>query len=356
MDKKYVLITGSDGLVGSECVDFFIEKGYSIIGIDNNYRKKFFGKDASVLWNRERQKSLYKNYYHFNLNIMNESDVKKLFKEYGKQLALIIHCAAQPSHDWAATNPLLDFKVNANGTLNLLESARKYSRSTPFIFTSTNKVYGDNPNKIKLSNTKYRFTVSKNSKFIHGFDESFPIDNTLHSLFGASKLSADILVQEYGHYFDMKTVSFRGGCLTGPKHSGTMMHGFLSYLMKCTISKNKYTIFGYQGKQVRDNIHSKDLANAFYKFFENPSSGQVYNIGGGVKNNCSILEAIKFCEELTGNKLNYEYTDQNRIGDHKWYVSDIRKFKSHYPDWKQKYTLVDTLEEMAKENYNRWKV
>ena len=355
MKKKYVLINGSNGLVGSECVDFFINKGFSIIGVDNNYRKKFFGEDASVLWNRKKQKSMYEKYNHFNLNIVNEHGVRKLFEKYGKKLELIIHCAAQPSHDWAASNPKLDFQVNAVGTLNLLENTRRYSKDTPFIFTSTNKVYGDNPNKIKLVNTKTRFTVEKESKYTQGFDESFPIDNTLHSLFGASKLSADILVQEYGKYFNMKTVSFRGGCLTGPKHSGTMMHGFLSYLMKCVITSNKYTIFGYEGKQVRDNIHSKDLVNAFYEFYKKPSIGEVYNIGGGVDNNCSIIEAISLCENISRKKLEYKYVDKNRIGDHKWYISDLRKFKSHYPNWKQEYSLNDTLEEIANENYSRWK-
>jgi CDP-paratose 2-epimerase len=354
MKKKYVLITGSDGLVGSECVEFFCKQGFSIIGLDNNYREKFFGKDASVLWNRERLKNLYENYYHFNVDITNNSDVESIFKEYGNKIELIIHCAAQPSHDWAAKNPLLDFQVNSFGTLNLLENTRKYSKDTPFIFTSTNKVYGDNPNKINLIENKTRFTTSNDSEYQSGFNENFSIDNTMHSLFGVSKLSADVMVQEYGKYFNMKTVCFRGGCLTGPNHSGTVLHGFLSYLMKCTVSKAKYTIFGYKGKQVRDNIHSSDLTDAFYEFYESPRSGEVYNIGGGLENNCSMLEAISFCEEIVGSKLNYTYSDENRMGDHKWYVSDLSKFKSHYPKWSQSYTLHETLEEIAKKNSDKW--
>ena len=318
MKKKYVLITGSDGLVGSECVEFFSNLGYPIIGVDNNYRKKFFGEDASVLWNRKRLKNKYKSYNHKNIDISNTSSIESLFIEYGKKLELIIHCAAQPSHDWAATDPLLDFRVNSFGTINLLENTKKYSKDTPFIFTSTNKVYGDNPNKVKLIEEATRFSIPNNSPYANGFDENFSIDNTLHSLFGASKLSADIMVQEYGKYFDMKTVSFRGGCLTGPNHSGTVLHGFLSYLMKCTISETKYTIYGYKGKQVRDNIHSKDLVKAFYEFFKNPRSGEAYNMGGGIENNCSMLEAIEICENITGNKLKYDYDEKNRKGDHKW--------------------------------------
>jgi len=355
MKNKYILITGSDGLVGSECVKFFSELGFPIIGIDNNYREKFFGKDASVLWNRNRLKNLYSNYNHYNIDIVDNSKVEPIFKEYGNRLELIIHCAAQPSHDWAAKNPVLDFQVNSLGTLNLLENTKKYSKETPFIFTSTNKVYGDNPNKIDLIETETRFTTIPQSEYEYGFSEDFSIDNTMHSLFGVSKLSADIMVQEYGKYFDMKTVCFRGGCLTGPNHSGTALHGFLSYLMKCTISGDKYFIFGYKGKQVRDNIHSSDLTSAFYEFYKSPSSGESYNIGGGLENNCSMIEAIKLCEDIVGNNLNYDYLDENRKGDHKWYISDLRKFKSHYPNWNQNYTLQQTLEEIAEKNIERWK-
>tara|TARA_B100000575_G_C23125522_1_gene652040 strand:- start:581 stop:1657 length:1077 start_codon:yes stop_codon:yes gene_type:complete len=355
MKNKYVLITGSDGLVGSECVEFFYKLGFSIIGLDNNYREKFFGKDASVLWNRERLKNLYTNYNHYDIDIVNSSKVEAIFKEYGDKLELIIHCAAQPSHDWAATNPVLDFQVNSLGTLNLLESTKKYAKDTPFIFTSTNKVYGDNPNKINLIETETRFTTTPESKYKNGFNEELSVDNTMHSLFGVSKLSADIMVQEYGKYFNMKTVSFRGGCLTGPNHSGTLLHGFLSYLMKCTISGEKYSIFGYKGKQVRDNIHSSDLISAFYEFYMKPSSGENYNIGGGLKNNCSMLEAIKICEDIVGSNLNYEYLDENRKGDHKWYISDLKKFESHYPNWNQEYTLHQTLEEIADKNIKRWR-
>ena len=354
MKKKYILITGSDGLVGSECVEFFSDLGFSILGIDNNYRKKFFGEDASVLWNRNRLKTKYKNYNHLNLDITNEKKIEQVFKEFGKQIELIIHCAGQPSHDWAATNPMLDFKVNSFGTINLLENTKKYSKETPFIYTSTNKVYGDNPNKIKLIENKKRYTTSKDSKYRNGFNEEFSVDNTLHSLFGASKLSADIMIQEYGKYFGMKTVSFRGGCLTGPNHSGTVLHGFLSYLMKCTVTNKKYTIFGYKGKQVRDNIHSKDLIEAFYEYYKKPTSGEAYNMGGGIENNCSMLEAIEMCENITGKKLTYDYVSENRKGDHKWYISDLSKFKSHYPKWQQKYTIENMLEEIASKNTQRW--
>ncbi len=354
MKKKYILITGSDGLVGSECVEFFSDLGFSILGIDNNYRKKFFGEDASVLWNRNRLKTKYKNYNHLNLDITNEKKIEQVFKEFGKQIELIIHCAGQPSHDWAATNPMLDFKVNSFGTINLLENTKKYSKETPFIYTSTNKVYGDNPNKIKLIENKKRYTTSKGSKYRNGFNEEFSVDNTLHSLFGASKLSADIMIQEYGKYFGMKTVAFRGGCLTGPNHSGTVLHGFLSYLMKCTVTSKKYTIFGYKGKQVRDNIHSKDLIEAFYEYYKKPTSGEAYNMGGGIENNCSMLEAIEMCENITGKKLSYDYVSENRKGDHKWYISDLSKFKSHYPKWRQQYTIENMLEEIASKNTQRW--
>ncbi len=354
MKKKYILITGSDGLIGSECVEFFSQLGFSILGLDNNFRKKFFGEDASVLWNRRRLKKMYPNYNHFNIDVSNQDRISKFFNEFSNQIELIIHCAAQPSHDWAARDPILDYKINAIGTLNLLENSRNYCYDTPFIFTSTNKVYGDNPNKINLIETKKRYSPIKDSKYINGINEDFSIDHTLHSLFGSSKLSADIMVQEYGKYFDMHTVSFRGGCLTGPNHSGTVLHGFLSYLMKSTVQGNKYTIYGYKGKQVRDNIHSKDLVNAFYEFYKKPKTGEVYNIGGGTENNCSMLEAIEICENITGRNLNYEYLDQNRKGDHKWYVSDLSKFKKDYPNWKQNYTIDQMLEEIFIENKKRW--
>jgi CDP-paratose 2-epimerase len=352
---KYVLITGSDGLIGSESVRYFSDLGFQILGIDNNSRKKFFGEEASVLWNRKELKKNIKNYTHFNQDIQNNKQIDKIFKEYGKNIVLIIHAAAQPSHDWAASNPRLDYMVNSLGTLNLLEAYRKYSPEASFIFTSTNKVYGDNPNRLNLVEDKFRYKVKAGTKFEFGINEQMSIDNTLHSVFGASKTSADILVQEYGKYFELKTVSFRGGCLTGPSHSGTSLHGFLSYLMKCIMTDSKYTIYGYKGKQVRDNIHSEDLVKAFYEFYLNPTNGEVYNIGGGIESNCSMLEAINIGEQIANKKLDYTYSDNSRIGDHIWYVSDLSKFKKDYPKWKIEKGIEIIMHEIFTENINRWK-
>ncbi len=355
MVKKHVLITGSDGLIGSECVRYFCEKGFTVIGIDNNSRQEFFGIDASVLWNRDLLKNKYKKaYIHYDYDIVKQDNIEKIFNEYKKTIDLIIHCAAQPSHDWASTNPRRDYMVNSFGTLNLLEATRKYSPDATFIFTSTNKVYGDNPNKLDILEKETRYAVNKNSSFSNGIDESMSIDSTLHSLFGASKLSADILVQEYGKYFGMKTVAFRGGCLTGPAHSGTSLHGFLSYLVKSIATQSTYTIFGYKGKQVRDNIHSYDLVNAFYEFYKSPKSGVVYNIGGGISSNCSILEAIKIGEEVSGKKLNYEYSESARVGDHIWYVSDLTKFQTDYPNWCLTYNIEELISEIFHQNIDRW--
>lgn len=353
MKKKYILITGSDGLIGSESALLFSKLGYSIIGIDNNSRKKFFGNDASVLKRRDYLKKTIKNYKHFNVDITSNK-VEEIFKHFGKNIDLIIHCAGQPSHDWAALDPKLDFKVNAYGTLNILENMKKYSYDSTFIFTSTNKVYGDNPNKIDFIEEDLRFSPKNLKKYKYGIDENFSLDNTLHSLFGVSKLSADMLVQEYGKYFNLKTVAFRGGCLTGSGHAGTELHGFLSYLIKCLISERTYTIYGYKGKQVRDNIHSKDLVNSFYEFFKKPKYGEVYNIGGGNESNCSIIEAIKLSEEISGQKLKYKISEKNRKGDHIWYISDLRKFKSDYPNWKINYKLEDIIEEIIEKNFKAW--
>ena len=340
--KKYALITGSDGLVGSESVRYFSKLGFEIIGIDNNSRKKFFGEEASVLQNRHQLKQQIPQYNHLNLDITG-NQLEQVFEKYGNNIKLIIHAAAQPSHDWAATNPFLDFNVNAYGTLNLLENTRNYCKDAVFIFTSTNKVYGDNPNKIDYVEKEKRYSPIKGSPYKDGFDEQFSIDNTMHSLFGASKLSADIITQEYGKYFGMKTVAFRGGCLTGGGHAGTMLHGFLSYLVKCVESGTKYNIFGYKGKQVRDNIHSLDLVNCFNEFYNNPKSGEVYNIGGGKYSNCSMLEAIDIAENIVSKKLRYEYIDEPRKGDHKWYISDISKFKKDYPNWKISLNIEDII-------------
>ena len=341
-NNKYVLVTGSDGLVGSESVRYFSKLGFKIIGIDNNSRKKFFGEDASVLGNRHKLKKHVPEYSHFNIDITGEQ-VESIFKKYRDDIKLIIHTAAQPSHDWAATNPYLDFNVNAFGTLNLLENTRKYCKDAVFIFTSTNKVYGDNPNKIDFIEEEKRYSPKQGSKYLAGINEKFSIDNTMHSLFGASKLSADIITQEYGKYFGMKTVAFRGGCLTGGSHTGTMLHGFLSYLVKCTVSGKEYNIFGYKGKQVRDNLHSSDLVKCFDEFYKNPKAGEVYNIGGGNYSNCSMLEAIGIAEEVSSKKLNFKYIDEPRKGDHKWYVSDISKFENDYPNWRMSYNIENII-------------
>lgn len=344
---KIAVITGSGGLIGSESVEFFSDKFDLIVGIDDNHREIFFGKDASVNWNIKRLSGEIPNYKHYSVDIRDYESLKKIFKEYGKDISLIIHAAAQPSHDWAAKEPHTDFTINANGTLNLLELVRLNCPQAVFIFTSTNKVYGDNPNFLPLVELEERWEVdSKHPFHKNGIDETMSVDNTMHSIFGASKLAADILVQEYGKYFGINTGIFRGGCLTGPKHSGTVLHGFLSYLMKCAITGEQYTVFGYKGKQVRDNIHSYDMVNMFWHFYNKPRQGEVYNVGGGRHSNCSILEAIKMCERITGKKMNYKYTETNRQGDHIWWISDVSKFKSHYPSWTYKYGLKDILEKI----------
>ena len=341
-----VIVTGSCGLIGSETVSFFAEKGFDIVGIDNNMRKSFFGADGSILWNKQRLEKQHKNYRHYFVDIRSERKINSIFKKYNKDIVLIVHAAAQPSHDWAAKDPLVDFGVNATGTLVMLEATRKFCPRAVFIFTSTNKVYGDTPNRLPLIEKEKRFEISPDHKYFKGIDESMSIDDSLHSVFGASKAAADIMVQEYGRYFQLRTGVFRGGCLTGPAHSGAELHGFLSYLVKCAVTKRKYKIYGYRGKQVRDNIHSFDLVNAFYHFFQNSRSGEVYNIGGSRFANVSVLEAIEMCEKLTGEKFDYEYIDINRIGDHIWWISDVSKFQSHYPSWNYKYGIEDTIKEI----------
>ena len=338
------IISGSAGLIGAEAVRFFSEKGFKIVGIDNDMRKRFFGDDASTAWSLERLKESVPDYTHHAIDIRDEKAVADVFSEYGSDIKLVIHTAAQPSHDWAANEPFTDFTVNANGTLVMLESARKFCPDACFIFTSTNKVYGDLPNELPLMERETRWEVEESHPFFeHGIDETMSVDQCKHSLFGASKVAADVLVQEYGKYFGMKTGVFRGGCLTGPGHSGTQLHGFLSYLVKCAITGDPYTIFGYKGKQVRDNIHSYDLINMFWHYYQAPHCGEVYNAGGGRHSNCSIAEAIAMCEELTGKKMNYTSSDENRIGDHIWYISDVRKFQSHYPAWSYRYNIEDII-------------
>jgi len=341
------IITGAAGLIGSEAVNFFSKKFDLVIGIDNNLRKYFFGKEGSIEWNMKRLQDTVTNYKHYDLDIRDNAGMENLFKEYNNDIKLILHTAAQPSHDWAAKEPFTDFTVNANGTLNLLEMCRLHSPAAVFIFTSTNKVYGDTPNYLPLKELDSRWEIDESHPYYKkGIDESMSIDQSKHSLFGASKLAADILVQEYGKYFGMHTGVFRGGCLTGPNHSGAKLHGFLSYLMKCAVTSDHYTIFGYKGKQVRDNIHSHDLVNMFWNFYNSPRTGEVYNAGGGRFSNCSMLEAISICEKIAGNKMNYSYTEDNRIGDHIWWISDVSKFKSHYPSWNWEYGIEDILVEI----------
>jgi len=348
------LITGSAGLIGSEAVRYFGRQGLKIVGIDNDMRRYFFGEGASTAWNRDRLKDEVSDYEHQLIDIRDYAKLEKVFQQYGSDVRLIIHTAAQPSHDWAAKEPLTDFTVNANGTLNLLELTRLHCPKAVFIFTSTNKVYGDTPNQLPLNEEETRWELPPDHPYYEGIDEQMSIDQSKHSLFGASKVAGDILVQEYGRYFDMSTAAFRGGCLTGPNHSGAQLHGFLAYLMKCCVTGDKYTVFGYKGKQVRDNIHSYDLVTAFNSFYKNPHRGEVYNIGGGRFSNCSMLEAISLCEEISAKKLNYSLSDENRSGDHIWYISSLKKFKEHYPDWKPEYNLQATLKQIFENNVERW--
>jgi len=341
------IITGSAGLIGSESVRFFSDRMDLIIGIDNDQRAYFFGKDSSTNWCKKELEQTIKNYKHHSLDIRNYDALETIFKQYNSDIKLVIHTAAQPSHDWAAKEPITDFTINANGTLNLLELTRLYSSKAVFIFTSTNKVYGDTPNRLPLVELENRWEIAENHPYFkEGIDENMSVDNSKHSLFGASKLAADVLAQEYGKYFNMNVGVFRGGCLTGPNHSGAQLHGFLSYLMKCAVTGNHYTVFGYKGKQVRDNIHAYDLVNMFYHFYLAPRQGEVYNAGGSRHSNCSMKEAIVLCEQITGKKMNYSYAEDNRIGDHIWYISDITKFENHYPNWNYKYNLVNILEQI----------
>jgi CDP-paratose 2-epimerase len=342
-----VVVTGSAGLIGAEAVRFLAAQNFDVVGIDNDMRGVFFGNEASTASSRQRLEREIKSYRHIEGDIRDAQLMNSLFAQYGSAIAAVIHTAAQPSHDWAARDPQVDFTVNANGTLNLLEATRLHCPNAVFIFTSTNKVYGDAPNLLPLVEGKTRWEVSPEHPFAaHGIDETMSVDHCLHSLFGASKLAADVVVQEYGRYFGMKTACFRGGCLTGPGHSGTMLHGFLAYLVKCAVTGEPYMVFGYNGKQVRDNIHSFDLVHAFWHFMQEPRSGAVYNIGGSRHSNCSMLEAIACCERLTGRPMNWSYSEQNRTGDHLWWISDVRHFQSDYPNWRYRYDIDAILAEV----------
>jgi CDP-paratose 2-epimerase len=349
------IITGSAGLVGSEAAIYFADLGMQVVGIDNGMRAEFFGASASTQRVRESLEQDVNGYTHYSVDIRDFGAIAQIFKTYGEDIVLVIHTAAQPSHDWAASSPFTDFGVNANGTSVMLEATRQFAPGAVFLFTSTNKVYGDTPNYLPLVETETRWEIDESHPYYrHGIPESMSIDRTLHSLFGASKVAADVLVQEYGRYFGMKTACFRGGCLTGPNHSGTQLHGFLAYLMKCATQEAPYTVFGYNGKQVRDNIHSADLIRAFDAFFRRPGSGEVYNIGGGRHSNCSMMEAIRISEEITGKPFQSKYVEQNRRGDHIWWISDVSRFQSHYPEWKPRYDVPQILREIYELNVERW--
>ena len=338
-----VLVTGSNGLIGSEAVAYFDRLGAETVGVDNNMRRTFFGADGDTRWNQARLERESRRFTHTELDVRDRDGVLKLLE--GSPFDLIVHCAAQPSHDLAARMPFEDFDVNAVGTLNLLEATRRHRPDAVFVLMSTNKVYGDSPNEkpLKELETRWEFADEADS---HGISEECRIDRTLHSLFGASKTAADVMAQEYGRYFGLKVGVFRGGCLTGPSHSGVELHGFLSYLVKAAGTGLTYRVFGYKGKQVRDNIHSRDVLRAIHRFFEAPRPGEVYNLGGGRGNSCSIIEAARLVEELGGGRLKTEYVDENRRGDHVCYISDLRKFRSHYPGWDISVSLRDSLAEM----------
>jgi CDP-paratose 2-epimerase len=348
------IVTGSAGLIGSETVRALCARGVRVLGIDNDMRRVFFGDEASTRSTRDELLTL-PGYTHYGIDTRDDDAVGKVFGEHEKDISLIVHTAAQPSHDWAARDPLLDFDVNATATLKLLEHTRRHCGEAVFVFTSTNKVYGDTPNRLPLIERETRWDIDPTHPFRAGIDETMSIDHCLHSLFGASKVAADVLVQEYGRYFGMRTAVFRCGCLTGPQHSGAELHGFLAYLMKCVAIGRPYSVFGYKGKQVRDNIHSADVVEAFIHFWRSPrTGGQVYNLGGGLESNCSMLEAIAKCEAIAGRPLTWAYKEANRIGDHIWYISDLRKFQADYPGWRLKYSLDALLQDIYDHNHERW--
>jgi CDP-paratose 2-epimerase len=347
-----ILVTGSSGLIGSEAVEYYDKAGHTVHGVDNNMRREFFGPQGDTTWNLKRLQQVTRHFTHHGIDIRDRSRVMALFKEH--RFDKIIHCAAQPSHDRAAAIPFDDFDVNAVGTLNLLEATRQYCPDAVFLHMSTNKVYGDAPNELPLVEKEKRYDYARAEDY-HGISEECRIDRCLHSLFGASKTAGDVVAQEYGRYFGMKVGIFRGGCLTGPSHSGVELHGFLSYLVHVAVAGKPYTIFGYKGKQVRDQIHSYDVIMAFEAFARSPRPGEVYNLGGGRDNGASVLESIDLIEELTGYKITWKYQEQNRIGDHKCYLSDLRKLKSHFPGWSLTRSLSDIIREMVKAEEARQK-
>ncbi len=350
------IITGAGGLIGSEAVQHFIGEGFDVVGVENDMRARFFGPESSTAHVTARLVAEHPEFLWENTDIRDADALDRIFRAHAGKIELVIHTAAQPSHDWAASEPQTDFSVNANGTLNLLEAARSYAPQATFIFCSTNKVYGDTPNRLPLEELDLRLELPESHRYYQGIDTSMSIDASTHSLFGVSKAAADLLVQEYGNYFEMPTVCFRGGCLTGPQHAGAKLHGFLAYLMKCTVTGTPYTVFGYAGKQVRDNIHSADLIAAFAAFHSSPRAAAVYNIGGGRFSNCSMLEAIEMCERIAGTELSWEMGEEPRIGDHRWWISDLAPFEADYPDWNLRFGVEDILREIHEHNLERWSV
>jgi CDP-paratose 2-epimerase len=349
------IVTGSGGLIGSESVRHFVEQGYEVVGLENDMRSRFFGPDASTSRTTAALADRYPDEFRsMDVDIRDADSVSRAFGERATEIELVIHTAAQPSHDWAASDPQTDFAVNANGTLNLLEATRRHAPGAAFIFCSTNKVYGDLPNALPLRELESRLELPENHPYYPGIDTTMSIDQSTHSLFGVSKAAGDLLVQEYGRYFAMPTVCFRGGCLTGPEHAGAKLHGFLSYLMRCTIAGMPYTVFGYGGKQVRDNIHAADLVKAFDAFHRNPRASAVYNIGGGRRSNCSMLEAIEMCQEIAGRELSWTLSDDHRTGDHRWWISDLEPFRRDYPGWDIAHDVSDILREIHDRNVDRW--
>lgn len=348
------IVTGSGGLVGSEAVSRFVTRGFDVIGLDNDMRSFFFGPTASTRGRTESLVAAHPEFRPLDVDIRDREAVSRVFARHAGDLELVVHAAAQPSHDWAAANPRVDFDVNALGTLNMLEATRAAAPDATFVFLSTNKVYGDRPNSLPLVERETRVDLPDDHEYFGGIDTSMSVDRCLHSLFGVSKVSADLMVQEYGRYFSMPTVCFRGGCLTGPGHAGAELHGFLSYLVRCTATEAPYTVFGYGGKQVRDNIHSSDLVRAIEAFHEAPKPGAVYNIGGGRANSCSVLEAIRLSQEVVGQELSWTLSDEPRIGDHHWWISDLSEFQADFPSWQQHYSLRDTVREIHEFNAEKW--
>jgi CDP-paratose 2-epimerase len=354
--SSVVVVTGSAGLIGSESVRHFAGLGMDVVGIDNDMRGYFFGADGSTKWNLDRlKKEVGDRYTHHDIDIRDRASLLALLAKLGRDVGLVIHCAAQPSHDWAAREPFTDFDVNAVGTLNMLEAVRQHCADAPFIFTSTNKVYGDLPNSLPLIEQETRWELPADHKWYGGIDETMSIDQCLHSVFGASKVAADVMVQEYGRYFDMPTAVFRGGTLTGPGHSAAELHGFLAYVMRCVMEQRQYHIYGYKGKQVRDAIHSSDLVSAFEAYFRAPRVAEVYNMGGGRYSNCSVIEAFQLASEITGLEARTDYVEENRVGDHQWWISGLDRFQAHYPQWKLAYDVPAILREMYEANQEVWK-